>query len=87
MDDTFISFSSHLSALVKKIQRNNSTVPLALRISVSLSCLSLDTASLAMKRVAWCILKDPTLTKIETIAETAHPLHSWRISHQGRSEQ
>ena len=59
MDNTFISFSSHLSTLVQKYSGNNSTAPLALRTSVSLSCLSLNTASLATKRVALCILKDP----------------------------
>lgn len=41
----------------QKIGRNNSTTPLALRISVSLSFLSLDTASLATRQVALCILK------------------------------
>jgi hypothetical protein len=63
-----ISFSSYLSTLViKKIQGkirgNNSTVPPAWRISVSLSCLSLGIASLAMTQAAWCTLKDPAISK------------------------
>ena len=63
MGNTFISFSSQLSTLVKNTDGNNSTILLALRISVSRPFLSLNTSSLATKRVASRILKDPSISK------------------------
>ena len=63
MDNTFISFSSQLWTVVQKYRQKYSTIPLALRISVSLLCLSLNTASPATKQVASCTLKDPSISK------------------------
>ena len=63
MGNTLISFSSILSTLVKNTDGNNSTAPLALRTSVSLSCLSLNTAFLATTQAALCTLKGPSISK------------------------
>ena len=52
-----------VSRLFKNTGGNNSTVPLALRTSASLSCLSLNTASPATKQAALYTLKDPFIGK------------------------
>ena len=63
LGNTFISFSSQLSTWMQNTNRNNSTIPLALRTSVSQPCPSLNTASPATKQAASCILKGPCISK------------------------
>ena len=59
----YFLFQPSLDFGEKYRKNNNSTAPLALRISVSQSCPSLNTASLATRQVALCILKDPSISK------------------------